>query len=95
MAESSTSLADVLSSLTQVAKTGTEVYSSVVGTQTDKLKEKSGIEQQKPAQVPPTASAVSAQKPSAPWYKAAWVIPSAIGAVLLIGSLFFFFRRKR
>lgn len=86
-------LNSILSAVGTVAETGTKAYSAVVGTQTDKLKEKAGIEQAKPAVVPPTATTVTNQTTSA-WYKAKWVIPSAIGLVALVAAIFFF-RRKR
>jgi len=89
------SLSDLLTGVSQIAKTGTEAYSAVVGTQTDKLKEKSAIEQAKPAAVAPTATAVAATPAAKPWYKAAWVIPAAIGAVILLVIFFVMGRRKR
>ena len=87
-------LSTLLTGLDSAVKTGTQAYSAVVGVQTEKLKEKSAVQQQTLVAVPQVAQPTA--KESASWYKAKWFIPAAIGAgVLVVVLVFFGLRRKK
>jgi len=86
-------LSEILNGVKEIATTGTQAYDSVVQTQTDKMTEKAAITPAVAAPVAKTAPIGTTPTPT-PWYKAAWVIPSAIGLVLVL-VLVFVIRRKR